>query len=237
MLKEWLCFNHESNFSHNSAVEHGGMMEVDNRTVRVGGVTHTSFRYLPATFEVSQSLFMNNQASDGGVFYLHREGSKIQVTGSSFGHNHAIFFGGVLSIDGASLIVNKTSIYNNTARRGNTISTCNSNITLSSSETYNKLSHRENKWRIAFFMIIYDHPVSYRAHYYIASTAIVESTTTVTIESNSTVIIEPSTTEVVEPSTTVVPTSSIAPSEVPSISSAILVYLRQKQALALQVSH
>ena len=148
----------DSQFNHNTARENGGVMEVDNSTVLIqgtlfdnntarynGGVTHTSsFIYLPATFRVFQCSFTNNKASigNGGVFYLHREGSKLSIRENSLNYNHAGHYGGVFSVEGTRLTVNATSMNNNTARRGSIISTCNSNITIQSSDTYS-ISQRQ----------------------------------------------------------------------------------------------
>ena len=140
----------DSQFNHNTARGNGGVMEVDNSTVLIqgtlfdnntarynGGVTHTS-SYLPATFRVFQCSFTNNKASigNGGVFYLHRRGSKLTIRENSLNYNHAGSYGGVFSVEGTRLTVNATSMNNNTARRGSVISTCNSNITIQSSDTY-----------------------------------------------------------------------------------------------------
>ena len=206
----------ESNFSHNLAIEHGGVMEVDNSTVEIqestfdnntargnGGVIHASSPYLASTFEVYQSLFTSNQASrgDGGVFYFHSEGNKIQVTESSFGYNHAEYFGGVFSIEGATLVVNNGTVYDNTARRGDTISTCDSNVTLSSRDTYN-ISQR-NQLENCFF---YD--ITIQSSIEPTTPAPVESSTTVPVQSSITVPVQ-SSTEIIEP-TTIVKTSTVA---------------------------
>ena len=146
-----------SEFIQNIAIQHGGVMEVDNSTVLIegslfdnntardhGGVAYTSSFHLPSTFEVTDSYFLSNQAlmGDGGVFHLHSEGSKIDVDESNFSHNRAGHYGGLFSVDGTSLNVNDTTVFNNTATKGNTVSTCNGNITILSSGTYN-ISQRQ----------------------------------------------------------------------------------------------
>ena len=142
----------DGEFIHNTAIQHGGVMEVDNSTVLIegslfdnntardhGGVAYTSSFHSPSTFEVVDSSFFSNQAlrGDGGVFYLHSEGSKIDVNENNFSHNRAGHYGGLFSVDWTSLTVNDTNIFNNTATKGNIVSTCNGNITILTSGTYN----------------------------------------------------------------------------------------------------
>ena len=168
-LKSGSVLVDDSQFIHNTAKRHGGVMEVDNSTVLIegslfdsntardhGGVAYTSSIHLPATFEVSESSFSSNQAlmGDGGVFYLHSEGSKIYVYGSNFSNNYAGHYGGLFSVEGTSLKVNDTSFFNDTARKGDTVSTCNSNITISNSDTYNISQRRQANNCFFYDMII-----------------------------------------------------------------------------------
>lgn len=143
----------DSNFIHNMAIRSGGVMQVENSTIEIEGSSFESNRArsyggvadsisyswrlrLPSTFSVIQSSFTSNEAFDGGVFYLRSDGSNVYISESSLSLNHAFDEGGVFSVEGISLTVENTSIYNNMALQGNTIDTCNSNITVESNETH-----------------------------------------------------------------------------------------------------
>ena len=136
----------DSNFTHNSAAGYGGVMYVDDSNITVerstfegntagfgGGVTFTEQHRVHLM--ITNSTFIENQAQseDGGVIYIGRAGSHVNVQGSKFSLNRASNKGGVFVIYGGVLEVNDTNnvYYSNSARFGGGIgSTCNSEIAI-----------------------------------------------------------------------------------------------------------
>ena len=141
----------DSSFSHNSAIEDAGVLYVnstfsdvtiqgshfeENRAGGNGGVLHYAMS-CGVRVNVNQSSFIANQAiGDGGVMYLTSPHchSKVSVYESAFGDNHADDRGGVISIIGGSLEINKTNTYNNTADVGNDLRTCSTDVKVSGDE-------------------------------------------------------------------------------------------------------
>ena len=132
----------DSTFSHNRATGNAGVFSVDdsdftirratfdNNTVGAnGGVIATEF--FRTTFTISQASFTNNRASEsGGVMYVGRKGSQVKVSRSAIDSNYATR-GGVIAILGSSLEITRTNIFDNTADKGEDISACNSDVTVS----------------------------------------------------------------------------------------------------------
>ena len=129
-------------FSHNSAAGDGGVLQAEesdiiiersifsnNRAGGNGGVLHTYF--YPTRYTIINSSFINNQAGgDGGVMYVGRAGSHVTISQSTIGFNNATNRGGVIAIFGSTLEMNSASIFENTAKLGDVISACNSNVTI-----------------------------------------------------------------------------------------------------------
>lgn len=77
---------------------------------------------------VDNSSFTGNQAgTDGGVMYVGSNNSQIKISdGSTFGFNNATDRGGVISINGSSLEISNTTVFNNNfAVIGDDIIACN----------------------------------------------------------------------------------------------------------------
>ena len=134
----------DSTFSHNSAVLHAGVFNVDDSVLNVerslfvnnsagtdGGIMYTIVN--PTTYTVRLSTFVNNTAGrSGGVVFVGRANSQVTIERSSCGYNSAENRGGVVAIAGSNLVIDETNIINNTARLGGAISACSSNVTVSS---------------------------------------------------------------------------------------------------------
>lgn len=134
----------DSTFSHNSAVLHAGVFNVDDSVLNVerslfmnnsagtdGGVMYTIVN--PTTYTVRLSTFVNNTAGrSGGVVFVGRANSQVTIERSSCGYNSAENRGGVVAIAGSNLVIDETNIINNTATLGGAISACSSNVTVSS---------------------------------------------------------------------------------------------------------
>ena len=130
----------DNNFSHNSAAGDAGVIQVDESDITIersifsnntaggnGGALQTYF--YPTNYTIVNSSFSNNRAGgDGGVMYVGRAGCHVTIYGSTFSHNHAAERGGVIAIIGSTLQLNRASIYENSARAGEVINSCNSNV-------------------------------------------------------------------------------------------------------------
>ena len=76
------------------------------------------------------TVFKQNSAENGGVFYVRRFNSNVKVSESTLIENTASNRGGVMDIGGVTLTVDMdTVIANNTAGIGDVISACVSKIT------------------------------------------------------------------------------------------------------------
>ena len=129
-------------FSHSSAAGDGGVIQADESDVTIersifsnntaggnGGALQT---YLyPSNYTVMNSSFTYNRAGgDGGVMYIGRTGSHVIIYGSTFSNNYAAERGGVIAVVGSTLQLNQASVYENFARTGEVINSCNSNVTI-----------------------------------------------------------------------------------------------------------
>ena len=139
-----------SAFRHNHAILHGGVFHLDESRVIVdgsvflnnsatanGGVFYTYLH--PSGYEVRRSEFSYNSAGeDGGVLYIGRVNSRVTVSQCVFTYNEASDRGGVAALIGSSLYidVNRTHIFNNTARLGGIISACNSEVNVGAGELF-----------------------------------------------------------------------------------------------------
>ena len=133
----------DNNFLHNTATGDAGVIRVDESDVTVqrsifsnntaggdGGVFHTYF--YPSTYTISHTSFSDNQAGgDGGVMYVGRAGSHVAISQSMFTFNSATNRGGALAVIGTTVHINGATISDNTARLGEVVSACNSNVTIS----------------------------------------------------------------------------------------------------------
>ena len=131
-----------STFSQNRAAENGGVFAVegskmtiygsvfDNNTAEAnGGVI--GIKYLRSALFISHSSFTNNKgAKQGGVMYLGRKGSQVNISRSMIGFNNATR-GGFATVHGSSLEITAINIFNNTAETGEVISACSSDISVS----------------------------------------------------------------------------------------------------------
>ena len=132
----------DNDFSHNSAAGDAGVLQADESEVNIvrsnfsnntagrnGGALQT---YLyPTNYTIVNSSFTYNQAGgDGGAMYVGRAGSHVTIYGSTFSDNHAAERGGVIAVVGSTLQLNRASVYENFARTGEVINSCNSNVTV-----------------------------------------------------------------------------------------------------------
>ena len=132
----------DNNFSHNSAAGDAGVIQADESEVTIrrsifsnntaggnGGALQT---YLyPTNYTIINSSFTDNQVGgDGGVMYVGRGGSHVTIYESTFSNNYAAERGGVIAIVGSTLQLNRASVYENFARTGEVINSCNSNVTI-----------------------------------------------------------------------------------------------------------
>ena len=126
-----------STFADNSAATNAGVFSLENSQLTIvdstfddntagerGGALHT---YLSSSnFTISRSSFTNNEAgSDGGVLNVGRAGSRVSVNESVFGYNRAAVSGGIVAINGSSVDIENSLVFNNTARYGSVLSACN----------------------------------------------------------------------------------------------------------------
>ena len=129
-------------FSHNSAAGDGGVIQTDESDVTIersifsnntaggnGGALQT---YLyPSNYTVMNSSFTYNQAGgDGGVMYIGKAGSHVTIYGSTNYCNYAAERGVIIAVVGSTLQLNRASVYENFARTGQVINSCNSNVTI-----------------------------------------------------------------------------------------------------------
>ena len=130
-------------FRRNAAKLDAGCLHVEESTITVdsssfvgntaefnGGVMHTNM--YPTSYTITHTYFAHNEAdNNGGVIYIGTKGSDIRILNETvFGYNHAGKKGGIVSIVGSTLVINDTSIYNNSAHLGRIISACNSDVRL-----------------------------------------------------------------------------------------------------------
>ena len=139
-----------SAFRNNHALIHGGVFHIDESCVLVdeslflnnsatanGGVFYTYLH--PSAYEVRRSEFSYNSAGeDGGVLYISRVNSRVTISQCVFTYNEASARGDVAALLGSSLYidVNRTHIFNNTARLGGIISACNSEVNVGAGELF-----------------------------------------------------------------------------------------------------
>ena len=139
-----------SAFRHNHALLHGGVFHMDeshalvdeslflnNSATANGGVFYTYLH--PSAYQVRRSEFSYNSAGeDGGVLYIGRVNSRVTISQCVFTYNEAHDRGGVAALIGSSLYldVNRTHIFNNTARLGGIISACNSEVNVGAGELF-----------------------------------------------------------------------------------------------------
>ena len=132
----------DNNFNHNSAGGDAGVIQADDSQVTIersifsnntaggnGGALQT---YLyPTNYTIINSSFTDNQAEgDGGAIYIGRAGCHVTIYGSTFSDNYAAERGGVIAIIGSTLQLNRASVYENFARTGEVVNSCNSNVTI-----------------------------------------------------------------------------------------------------------
>ena len=139
------------NFSHNHAGRNGGVLttqlpvkkEYENKSISLriqlysyfdhntagahGGVFAT---FTQSKFDVESTSFLNNQAGiEGGVMYVTGTNSSVTIFSDSLlGFNSATSRGGAISINGSSMFISDTHIFNNSADMGAVISACNSDV-------------------------------------------------------------------------------------------------------------
>lgn len=135
-----------NNFTDNSAAGNAGVLSLEecdvvverctfrnNRAGGNGGVFYTNL--YPITYSISQSSFINNQAGgDGGVMYVGVADSQLTILSSVFTFNHASQRGGVIAIIGSTLVLDGSSVSENTAQLGAVVSACNSTVNITNSE-------------------------------------------------------------------------------------------------------
>ena len=104
----------DSYFSNNTALRDGGALAVN---------------VYPSDFTITDTCFMENQAGDdGGAIFVGRKGSHVRVDRGSLINNHATDRGGAIAIFGNNIEVTDTDVAGNSARFGETGSSCNSNV-------------------------------------------------------------------------------------------------------------
>ena len=139
-----------SSFSHNFANFHGGVFYIDESEVRVDGSSFINnsatvdggvfYTYVHASnYDIRRSQFSHNSVGDdGGVIFIGRELSQIFIAETTFDYNSAMDRGGVVSMINSSLEINSVIAFNNTARFGEVISACNSNVTFASNDLFRR---------------------------------------------------------------------------------------------------
>lgn len=163
----------DSNFNYNRA-PNGGVMQIEGSTVSVqnssfvnnlatfqgglGGVFYTASFWFPVLIDILESSFINNTArQNGGAIVVESEGSAIQISESIIVMNYAGTFGGAFSIDGVSLTLNNLKDFRNTAvLSGNTISACNSNITVLNTQSGYFYNISKNEFRSDLSCVVYE---------------------------------------------------------------------------------
>ena len=104
----------DSYFSNNTALRDGGALAVN---------------VCPSDFTITDTCFMENQAGDdGGAIFVGRKGSHVRVDRGSLINNHATDRSGAIAIFGNNIEVTDTDVAGNSARIGETGSSCNSNV-------------------------------------------------------------------------------------------------------------
>ena len=142
---------YSGNFSHNRAEGNGGVMIIEplaneghgnkiitfliqdssyfdhNTAGSQGGVFAIFVR---SEFLVGTSLFDGNQAGvEGGVMYVRDTNSSVSIMfDSQLSFNSAARRGGVISINGSTLFISNSHIFNNSADVGAVISACKSDV-------------------------------------------------------------------------------------------------------------
>ena len=83
-------------------------------------------------WEGRSQFSLNSAGDDGGVLFIGRVNSRVNMDKSIFSLNNASDRGGVVAIIGSSMYmeINRTNIFNNTASFGGIISACNSEVTV-----------------------------------------------------------------------------------------------------------
>ena len=109
--------NGPDSFEYNTAGSQGGVFAIFSRSI----------------FRINFTSFFNNQAGvEGGVMYVRDTNSSVSIsTVSKIGFNRAEKRGGVISINGSSLLIGDTNIFNNSADMGAVISACSANVSIS----------------------------------------------------------------------------------------------------------
>ena len=104
-------------FFNNSAGQDGGAL-----------VTYVH----PSNYTIVNSSFTYNEAGDdGGSLFVGRRGSHVKINGCIFTNNHAMDRGGAVAIFGGAIQLSNTEMYSNVAEFGESINSCNSNVTTS----------------------------------------------------------------------------------------------------------
>lgn len=132
----------DNNFSDNSATHDAGVLQVDESDITIerskfsnntaggnGGVLHTNF--YPVSYTIIDSSFTNNKADNGGVMFIGKADSQVNVSGGTFAYNQAKNRGGVIDITGSTLYIDRASICKNSANLGRVVSACYSKVAIS----------------------------------------------------------------------------------------------------------
>ena len=99
----------------------------NNTALRDGGAL--AVNVYPSNFTITDTCFMDNQAGDdGGAIFVGRKGSQVRMDRCSFITNHATDRGGAIAIFGSNIEVTDTDVTGNSARFGETGSSCNSSV-------------------------------------------------------------------------------------------------------------
>ena len=90
---------------------------VDNETDGHGG----AIEWYSEKGTVTNSVFINNSAYDGGAIYVGEGSGYINVTGSTFSENVALITGGAISIVASAVTINGSNFYDNIAKDGGAV--------------------------------------------------------------------------------------------------------------------
>ena len=90
---------------------------VDNETDGHGG----AIEWYSEKGTVTNSVFINNSAYDGGAIYVGEGSGHINVTGSTFSENVALTTGGAISIVASAVTINGSNFYDNIAKDGGAV--------------------------------------------------------------------------------------------------------------------
>ena len=90
---------------------------VDNETDGHGG----AIEWYSEKGTVTNSVFINNSAYDGGAIYVGEGSGHINVTGSTFSENVALSTGGAISIVASAVTINGSNFYDNIAKDGGAV--------------------------------------------------------------------------------------------------------------------